>query len=176
MGPYGVLRRGYGPLPAHHPVDWQPAALAARAMIPPDDFEIIMAHENTGLADDLFNVAEPVTLLASAANQTITDFFLSEGQLGVLRAFAMGVAIAADFDNIVWGVTLDGQRLPGLDSIRGPISTFIFPLPVVIPMPRGARVAIVATNLTAANILLVTGMLRGTRFEAGPMLRHPSGV
>lgn len=114
--------------------------------------------------DHEFHVAQPITLLASAVKQEVVSFTPGSVRCGIVRGVAMGVAVLADFDNIRWAIEVDGTAQPGFDNIRGPFGVFIYPKPMLIPLNPDQLVRIVATNLTALAIPLVTGYLMGTHF------------
>lgn len=126
----------------------------------------ILKHLNQMPWDHEFHIAAPSTLIASASQQRIIDFTPSAHRLGIVRGVAMGVANLADFDNIRWAIKVDGMAWPGFDNIIGPFGVFVYPKPILIPLYPDQTVEIVASNLTALPIPLVTGYLMGTHFPA----------
>jgi hypothetical protein len=120
--------------------------------------------------DRVFEEASPVTLAASAVQQEVVRwprFGTSNATLlALLRGVAMGPASPTDWDNIVWQIQLDGAAIPGYDRIIGPFGVFIYPKPVLVAIYPDQVVRIVASNLTAAPIALVTGALEGHYFPA----------
>lgn len=125
--------------------------------------------------DHEFHVAQPVTLAASAVKQAVVSFSPGSVRCGLVRGVAMGVAVLADFDNIRWAIEVDGTSQPGFDNIIGPFGVFIYPKPVLIPLNPDQVCRIVATNLTALPILLVTGYLMGTHFPVDIFPRNGQG-
>jgi hypothetical protein len=120
--------------------------------------------------DKVFEEASPVTLAASAVQQEVvrwprngTD---NSAMLALVRGVAMGPASPTDWDNIVWQVLVDGAAVPGYDRIIGPFGVFVYPKPVLIPLLPDQVVSIVASNLTAAPIALVTAAVEGNYFPA----------
>jgi hypothetical protein len=132
----------------------------------------ILAHLMQSPWDAEFHAAQPVTLAASAVKQEVVGFTPGAARLGIVRGVAMGVALLGDFDNIRWAIELDGTSLPGFDNIRGPFGVFVYPKPLLIAMYPDTVVRIVATNLTALAIPLVTGYLMGTHFPADVFARN----
>lgn len=124
----------------------------------------ILRHLNQLPWDHEFHSAGPVTLAASAVKQRVIDFSPTGMRCAIVRGVAMGVANLADFDNIRWAITVDGMSWPGFDNIVGPFGVFVYPKPILIPLYPDQEVVIVATNLTAVPIALVTGYLMGTHF------------
>lgn len=124
----------------------------------------LMAHLQQSPWDAEFHVAEPVTLAASATGQEITTFNLPPQRLGFLRGVANLVAILTDYDNIRWRLAVNDTPILGFDNIIGPFGVAVYPKPVLIPLYPNARVRLIADNLTALPILLVTGYLMGTHF------------
>jgi len=90
------------------------------------------------------------------------------GRCAIVDGVAMGTLLLTDLDNIIWSVLVDGTPVVGLDSIQGPFGVFIYPKPVLIPMVPSQLVQIVATNLTAVAIPLVTAYLMGRSFPTDP--------
>jgi hypothetical protein len=133
----------------------------------------ILRHLNQLPWDHEFHVAEPVTLLASAVNQRVVDFSPDGMRCGIVRGVAMGVAVFADFDNIRWGIRVDGMFWPGFENIQGPFGVFVYPKPILIPLLPDQTVDVVATNLTAVDIPFVTAYLMGTHFPVD--LDPPAG-
>lgn len=124
----------------------------------------LLNHLNQQMGDSEFHVAEPVTLLASAVRQTITDFEVRPQHLGWLKGFANGVAMLADYDLIRWSLLVDDTPVLGFDNIIGPFGVFIYPKPVMVPLYPASVVRLVASNLGAVDIPLVTGYLMGYTF------------
>lgn len=124
----------------------------------------ILAHLMQSPWDHEFHVAQPITLLASAVKQAVVSFSPGPVRCGIVRGVAMGVAVLADFDNIRWAIEVDGTSQPGFDNIIGPFGVFVYPKPVLMPLNPDQVCRIVATNLTALAIPLVTGYLMGTHF------------
>lgn len=124
----------------------------------------ILAHMMQSPWDHEFHVAKPITLLASAVKQEVVSFSPGPVRCGIVRGVAMGVAVLADFDNIRWAIEVDGTSQPGFDNIIGPFGVFVYPKPVLMPLNPDQVCRIVATNLTALAIPLVTAYLMGTHF------------
>lgn len=124
----------------------------------------ILAHMMQSPWDNEFHVAAPVTLAASAVKQAVVSFSPGPVRCGIVRGVAMGVAVLADFDNIRWAIEVDGTSQPGFDNIIGPFGVFVYPKPVLMPLNPDQVCRIVATNLTALAIPLVTAYLMGTHF------------
>lgn len=136
-----------------------------------------MAHLAPLPWDKVFSEASPVTLGASVVQQEVvrwprngTD---NHSLLALVRGVAMGPANLADWDNIVWQIQLDDGAIPGYDRIIGPFGVFVYPKAVLIPVLPDQVVRIVATNLTAVAIPLVTAALEGHYFPA--LTDQPSG-
>ncbi|MCI0372307.1 MAG: hypothetical protein L0214_13270 [candidate division NC10 bacterium] len=130
----------------------------------PSYMRSLLAHYNQQFLDAEFHEAQPVTLAASATRQEVVAFRPGAGRLGICRGVAMGVQNLADFDNIVWAITVDDASVPGFESIRGPFGVFVYPKPVLIMLAPDQRVAVVASNLTALAIPNVTAYLMGTHW------------
>lgn len=124
----------------------------------------IITHMMQSPWDHEFHEAAPVTLAASAVRQEVVSFTPGPARCGIVRGVAMGVALLSDFDNIRWAIEIDRMAQPGFDNIIGPFGVFIYPKPVLMPLNPDQTVRIVATNLTAVAIPLVTGYLMGTHF------------
>ena len=124
----------------------------------------LLAHMNQSPWDAEFHVAEPVTLAASAVRQRITDFQMQGNRLGFLKGFANMVALLTDYDNIRWSLLLDNTPVLGFDNIIGPFGVAVYPKPVLVAIYPDQNIRLVATNLTAIAIPLVTGYLMGTHF------------
>ena len=131
-----------------------------------------MAHLAPLPWDKVFSEASPVTLAASAVQQEVvrwprngTD---NHSLLALVRGVAMGPALPSDWDNIVWQVQVDEGAVPGYDRIIGPFGVFVYPKAVLIPVLPDQIVRIVASNLTAVAIPLVTAALEGHYFPAIP--------
>jgi hypothetical protein len=135
----------------------------------------ILAHMMQSPWDHEFHVAAPVTLAASAVKQQVVSFSPGSVRCGIVRGVAMGVAVLADFDNIRWAIEVDGTSQPGFDNIIGPFGVFIYPKPVLMPLNPDQVCRIVATNLTALAIPLVTGYLMGTHFPVDIFQRNGQG-
>ena len=133
-----------------------------------DQMTILRHVGERAVFDRWFNRSDPVTLAASAQDQVIVGYTLPGGELGILRAFSYGVAVFTDFDNIRFALRVDRQKVHGFDNMIGPLSTPVFPIPIVVPLWKGSTVEIVASNLTAVAIPLVTAVLRGTQFPEDP--------
>ena len=135
----------------------------------------ILAHMMQSPWDHEFHVAQPVTLAASAVKQEVVSFSPGSTRCGIVRGVAMGVAVLADFDNIRWAIQIDGTAVPGFDNIIGPFGVFVYPKPVLMPLNPDQVCQIVATNLTALAIPLVTGYLMGTHFPVDLFPRNGNG-
>lgn len=143
---------------------------------PQSDFDrSILRHLNQMPGDHEFHVAEPQTLAASASQQRICSFTPTGGRLGITRGVAMGVASLADFDNIRWAIRVDGMSWPGFDNIIGPFGVFVYPKPILIPLYPDQTIEVVASNLTALAIPLVTAYLMGTHFPSD-VVRNGGGA
>lgn len=163
-------------MPPRLPIGWSPvigtiygANGQNGAGLPPESVRseydrTIQNHLMQSPWDHEFHVAQPVTLAASAVKQEVVSFTPGPVRCGIVRGVAMGVAVLADFDNIRWAIEIDGTSQPGFDNIIGPFGVFIYPKPVLMPLNPDQLVRIVATNLTALAIPLVTGYLMGTHF------------
>lgn len=130
----------------------------------------LMAHLAPLPWDKVFEEASPVTLAANAVQQEVvrwprggTD---NHAMLALVRGVAMSPASLADWDNIVWQVLVDDSAVPGYDRIIGPFGVFVYPKPVLIPLLPDQIVKIVASNLTAVAIPLVTAAVEGHYFPA----------
>ena len=154
---------GWSPIvgPIFGPGNGQPAPGEANL---PTYMHSLFAHYNQQFLDAEFHEAQPVTLLANARRQEVVAFRPGAGRLGICRAVAMGVQNLADFDNIVWAITVDDSPVPGFESIRGPFGVFVYPKPVLIMLAPDQRIAIVASNLTGVAIPNATGYLMGTHW------------
>lgn len=131
-----------------------------------------MAHLAPLPWDKVFEEASPVTLAASAVQQEVVRWprggHSNAAMLALVRGIAMGPALLTDWDNIVWQVQIDGAGVTGLDRIIGPFAVFVYPKPVLIPVLPDQVVRIVASNLTAVAIPLVTAALEGNFFPVLP--------
>lgn len=152
------------------PALWSPiigslftAPNGAERVLTSDD-KTILAHMYQSPWDAEFHLAAPITLAASAVRQTVVEFSPGVARLGIIRAIAMGVAVLADYDNIRWAVTVDDTPYLGFDNIRGPFGVFVYPKPLTIPLYSDHVAKIVASNLTAVAIPLVTAYFMGTHF------------
>lgn len=130
----------------------------------------LLAHLAPLPWDKWFSEASPVTLLASAVQQEVVRWprngIDNSSMLALVRGVAMGPALPTDWDNIVWQVQVDSSAVPGYDRIIGPYGVFVYPKAVLIPLLPDQVVRIVASNLTAADIPLVTAGLEGSYFPA----------
>lgn len=151
--------------------DIRAAAMGQGTGVVPSSYaRTFMAHLAPLPWDKVFEEASPVTLGASAVQQEVvrwprngTD---NSALLALVRGVAMGPANLADWDNIVWQVLVDDSALPGYDRIIGPFGVFVYPKPVLIPLLPDQIIKIVATNLTAVAIPLVTAAVEGHYFPA----------
>lgn len=144
------------------------AVLAMLGRAPLTDLETAKLHETVLVGDKWFNEAAPVTLLASAVRQVVVSVRIPHGMIGILRNFATGAESGLTLDSIVFAILINGSAVLGYDSIRGPISSFLYPQTLDIFCPKNALIELVASNLTAAAIPNVTGLLRGTLFPGEP--------
>lgn len=124
----------------------------------------ILRHLMQSPWDHEFHVAAPITLAANAARSTVVEFGPTGLRAGIVTGVAMGVALLSDFDNIRWAILVDDQPWPGFDNIIGPFGVFVYPKPVLIPLNPDQVCRIVASNLTAVAIPLVTAYLMGRHF------------
>jgi hypothetical protein len=139
------------------------AAGAGQAL---SDIETIAAHENTAVLDQMINEANFISLAGFAVQSVVVQKSLEQGMLGILRAVALQTPNLISLDFIDWQVTVNGNPVIGLDSIRGPMATILFPKPTLIPLFKNSVVRIVATSLQAAPIAHTTAMLYGNFFPA----------
>lgn len=160
--------------PVSRTMTWEDIRAAAMRAVPGDvqsSFaRTLMAHLAPLPWDKVFEEADFITLAASAVQQEVvrwprngTD---NSAMLALVRGLAMGPALLTDWDNIVWQVQVDGAAWPGYDRIIGPFAVFVYPKPVLIPLLPGQVVRIVASNLTAAPIALVSAALEGNYFPS----------
>jgi hypothetical protein len=124
----------------------------------------LMEHMAQSPWDAEFHVAEPVTLLASAVRQRVTDFTVQGTRLGYLKGVANMVALLTDYDNIRWSLLVNRTPVLGFDNIIGPFGVAVYPKPTMIPLYPDDTIQLVASNLTAIAIPLVTGYLMGYHF------------
>lgn len=145
---------------------FQRMLLTAGAGGPLSDMETISAHENTAVLDKTINEANFITLGGFAVRSVVVRKSLEQGMLGILRAVALQTPVLSDLDNIIWQLRVNGNAEIGLDSVQGPMATFLFPKPVLMPLYKNSVIDIVATNLVAAPIVHVAGMLYGNFFPS----------
>jgi hypothetical protein len=146
-----------------------------RMGIPNDSFaRQILANLSPLPWHQFFNEAQPVTLAASASRQVVVQWpqvgqeQSNASRCAIVDGVAMGTLLLSDLDSIVWSILVDGTPVVGLDFIKGPFGVFIYPKPVLIPMLPSQLVQIVASNLTAVAIPLVTAYLMGRSFPTEP--------
>jgi len=108
-----------------------------------------------------FDKAEEVTIGASAVRQTIVEYELEDGQLGVLRFFGNQTANPSDTAFITFAVLVNDHPIPGYANIIGSKGPINFPDPLEWCLRPRDIVRVVATNSLAAAIGGVAARIKG---------------
>jgi hypothetical protein len=143
---------------------------------PLSDAQIVLAHEFTQVLDQPWQIANFIPSLAvGAVRQVVCEFAVPAQQLGICRGLGLALTTFTDFGNVQWQLLVNGGAVTGFDNIRGQIGSIIFPQPLSVPLFRGSKIQVVATNIGVAPVLFVTARIGGDTFNALTLSGSPTG-
>lgn len=119
-----------------------------------------------------FNIAQYITLTASASDQQVAAFTLPQGNIGVLFWIGNGCNNPSDLTSVRWRIYLDDSPVPGYSGFLGSLGAMDYPWRIELPLPTpGVTVNVRVDNLTALEVSGVQARLSGVYWPLGSLPR-----